>query len=392
MARHIARLLIASAALAWAPVAVAQGTSAPGASISSAAPTGAWAPWIGCWDLVPRGDAPASSERVCVVPTDNAAVVDLVSLAGDSVLSRQRLDASATNRTMQQGNCTGTESVHATGARVYLRTEMKCGGEDRLVNGVMAMSRDGEWLDVRGVAFGSNVGVRASRYREAPPSATLPAEVSAALRGQPRGMYPARLAAMGPVQLSDVVEASRFLEVGVLQTWLAERGQGFGLDAERLVALEREGVAPSVIDVMVALSYPQVFALDRTQLGDPPPDTRGEMRGGEYGGGGYYGGGYYGGGYYDRGWGYDPYGYGYGRGYGWYSGRRPIVVVQRPASSNDAEHGQVVKGRGYVSGRNPARGSGGSSVGSSGTAGRAGSSDTEKGKSTGRKAKPKPGE
>ena len=35
---------------------------------------------------------------------------------------------------------------------------------------------------------------------------------------------------------------------------------------------------------MVALSYPDVFALDRTQLGDPPPDTRGEMRGGDLGG------------------------------------------------------------------------------------------------------------
>lgn len=374
MIRHIAHLALVSAALTLAPVAGAQGDSSP------------WSPWIGCWDLVPRGDAPASSERVCVVPTESASVVDLVSLAGDSVVSRQRLDASVTNRSMQQGSCTGTESAHGTGARVYLRTEMQCDGVDRLVNSVMAMSRDGEWLDVRGVAFGSNVGVRASRYREAPASARLPAGIAAALSGRPRGMHPARLAASGPVQLSDVVEASRFLEVGVLQTWLAERGQGFGLDAQRIVALETSGVAPSVIDVMVALSYPDVFALDRTLLGDPPPDTRGEMRGGEYGGE------YGGDGYYDGGWGYDPYGYGYGRGYGWYSGRRPVVVVQRPADDSGAEHGKVVKGRGYVSGRNPSKGSGGSSAGSSGSAGRASSSDSEKGKSTGRKAKPKPGE
>lgn len=374
MVRHITHLALVSAALTLAPVAGAQGDSSP------------FSPWIGCWDLVPRGDAPASSERVCILPTENPAAVDLVSLAGDSVLSRHRLDASSTKHAIQQGSCTGTESVHATGARVYLRTDMQCGGEQRLVNSVMAMSRDGEWLDVRGVAFGSNVGVRASRYREAPPSTPLPASIAAALSGRPRGMHPARLAAMGPVQLSDVVEASRFLEVGVLQTWLAERGQGFGLDAGRLVALEASGVAPSVIDVMVALSYPEVFALDRTMLGDPPPDTRGEMRGGDYVGDGYY----------DGGWGYDPYGYGYGRGYGrgygWYSGRRPIVVVQRPADDGGAEHGKVVKGRGYVSGRNPSRGSGGSSAGSSGSAGRASSSDSEKGKSTGRKAKAKPGE
>lgn len=344
-----------------------------------------FAPWIGCWDLVPRGSAYTSSERVCVVPAESADAVDVVSIAGDSILSRQRLDATADKRAIQQGDCSGVESVQAMGARVYLRTDLQCGDQHRLVNSVMAMSGDGEWLDVRGVAFGSNVGVRASRYREAPSSARLPASIAAALKGSPRGAYPARLAASGPVQLADVVEASRHLEIGVVQTWLAEREQGFALDARQLVTLESAGVAPSVIDVMVALSYPDVFALDRTRLGDPPPNTRGEMRGDGYDDGGYYDGGY--------GWGYDPYGYGYGRGYnrgyGWYSGRRPIVVVQRPANDNTNEHGQVVKGRGYVAPRGNSGSSG--SGGSSGSAGRASSGDSEKkGSSTGRKAKPRP--
>ncbi|MCC6772076.1 MAG: hypothetical protein IT360_12775 [Gemmatimonadaceae bacterium] len=373
-------LVFLSAALAFAPPAGAQGDSSP------------WAPWIGCWDLVPRASAPTTSERVCVLPTENPAAVDLVSLAGDSIVTRQHLDATAAKREMTEGDCAGVEDVQATGARVYLRTTMRCGEQNRLVTSVMAMSRDGEWIDVRGVAFGENVGVRASRYRQAPASAQLPAEVASALEGRPRGMYSARLAASGPVQLRDVVEAARFLEVGVLQTWLAERGQGFGLNAQSLEALEGSGVSPMVIDIMVALSYPDVFALDRTALGDPPPDTRGEMRGGEYGGGGYDRGGYDRGGYYGGGYGYDPYGYGYGRGYGWYSGSRPIVVVQRPADATVDEHGKVVKGRGYVSPRNGSSGSansGGSSGGnSSGTAGRA-SGDSDKGTSTGRKAKPK---
>jgi hypothetical protein len=378
MYRRTVRLLLTSTAVAAASLAVAPVAGAQGS-------TSTWAPWIGCWDLVPRASAgETSSDRVCVIPTESPAVVELVSVVGDSITSRQRLDASADDRALQQGECSGMENVQATGARVYLRTTLRCGEEHRLVNSVMAMSADGEWLDVRGVAFGSNVGVRASRYRAAPSSARLPAEVASALRGEPSGMHAARVAASGPVQLSDVVEAARFLEVGVLQTWLAERGQGFGLDAQRLVALEEAGVAPAVIDVMVALSYPQVFALDRTQLGDPPPDVRGDFRGDDFDRGGYYGGGFG----YDP-YGYDPYGYGYGRGNGWYSGRRPIVVVQRPADGGDAEGGKVVKGRGYVAPRGGSGGSGNSSSGRSGTAGRA-SSDSEKGSSTGRKAKPKP--
>ncbi|MCC6930771.1 MAG: hypothetical protein IT359_17405 [Gemmatimonadaceae bacterium] len=379
MIRRNSRLVPVLATALVVVVATVGVTTVAGAQGRIATP---FAPWIGCWDLVPRGNAVASNERVCVVPTEGAEAVDLVSIAGDSILTRQRLDATADKRAVQQGDCKGVESVQAMGARVYLRTDLQCGDQHRLVNSVMAMSGDGEWIDVRGVAFGSNVGVRASRYHETPASARIPASIAAALNGHPRSLHAARLAASGPVQLADVVEASRHLEIGVLQTWLAERAQGFGIDARQLVTLESAGVAPSVIDVMVALSYPDVFALDRTQLGDPPPDTRGELRGEGYG---YDDVGYYGRGY---GWGYDPYGYGYGRGYGWYSGRRPIVVVQRPAGSNTDEHGRVVKGRGYVA----PRGSTGSSSSDGRSAGRTGSSDTEKqGSSTGRKAKPKPG-
>ncbi len=385
MYRFTARLALVLAAMAFAPPAGAQGDSSP------------FAPWIGCWDLVPRDGFGASNERVCVIPTDKPTVVDLVSLAGDSIASRQQLDATASKRDVKEGDCAGVEDVNATGARVYLRTTMRCKEQNRLVNSVMAISRDGEWLDVRGVAFGTNVGVRANRYREAPASARLPAEVAKALEGRPRGMNAARVAAAGTMQLSDVEEASRYLEVGVLQTLLAERGQGFALDAKNLEALDEAGVDPQVIDIMVALSYPQVFALDRTALGDAPPDTRGENYGGGYDRGGYDRGGYYGGGYP---YGYDPYGYGYGRGSGWLYGRRPIVVVDRGSGNTVDEHGKVVKGRGYVSPRSdgsssssgssgsarPSSSSGGSSSGSAGRA----SSGSDKQTSTGRKAKKKP--
>ena len=43
----------------------------------------------------------------------------------------------------------------------------------------------------------------------------------------------------------------------VVQTWLAQRGQGFGIDAKRLKALADAKVPANIIDVMVALSYPQ---------------------------------------------------------------------------------------------------------------------------------------
>lgn len=357
-----------------------------------------WEAWIGCWDQIPRGTSAedrlfgASSNitpRVCVIPAPSPAAVDIVTVVGDSIASRQRLDATGQKHEVTRDGCAGWESIQSTGTRVYLRTTLSCGGVGRLTNSVMAMSSAGDWLDVQGVAVGKNAGVRAARYRETSTSSRLPAEVAAALRGRPRGMNAARIAASGSITTVDVIEASRFLEVGVLQTWLAERGQGFDLDARQLVSLEKSGVAPSVIDVMVALSYPEVFALDRTRLGDAPPDVLGEERvvyGGEmvddYGSG--------------------PYDYGYGRGYGWYPGRQPVRIVRQPASdgATEDEHGKVVKDRGYVSGkgdsgRSGSEKSGGGSTakgqsGSGGSSSKGGSSGSDKESSSGRKAKPKP--
>ncbi|MCC6316900.1 MAG: hypothetical protein IT361_04335 [Gemmatimonadaceae bacterium] len=373
MPHRIARRVVALTAFAIAVPVAAQNSVSP------------WDPWIGCWDLVPRASQMSTDgTRVCVVPSADGGAVELVSIAGDSVTGRQQLQVGS-GRRVQDGACTGVEDLHATGVRVYVRTSMECGGQRRLVNSVMAMSAIGEWIDVRGVAFGTNVGVKASRYRPAPSLARLPADVALALRQRSPLAAGSRIAASGRLQPADVIEAARYLEVGVLQTWLAERGQGFTLDANGLRALEKARVAPSVIDVMVALSYPAQFALDRTRLGDAAPDVRGDVRG-EGNGADWYDDGY---GY---GYGYDPYGYGYGRGYGWYVGNRPIVVVQRPADSDDDEHGKVVKGRGYVSGRDGSSRSGGERSGDA--RGRAGSgsgdSGSDKGSSTGRKAKPKP--
>lgn len=367
---HIARAAIVPATLA----VFASASPAPAAAQEGASP---WEPWIGCWDRIPReSDATLNSARLCVLPSQSPNAVDLVSVVGDSVTGREHLDATAAPRRVQQGDCEGTESVHATGTRVYRRTSLTCGSRKRLVNTLMAINSHGEWLDVRGVAVGSNVGVQPSRYRATSPSIALPPEVAAALRGRPQGMSAARIAASGPVELDDVVEASRYLEVGVLQTWLAERGEGFDLDARQLLALQKAGVSTEVIDVMVALSYPDQFALDRTRVGEGAPDMRvADM---------------YGGGYYDGPYGYDPYGYGYGYGYGgWYSGRRPIVVVPRGSGSSDEPHGQVVKGRGYVAPRGDTQKSGGSADKSGGSAS-SGGSKTDKSTSTGRKAKPKP--
>ncbi|MGQ0639774.1 MAG: hypothetical protein ACT4P6_03240 [Gemmatimonadaceae bacterium] len=349
------------------------------AALGSAAPAMAqdvdsrWQPWLGCWEAIDTdSDGYVTKKpRICVIPTSTPSTVEIVSMVFDSVALRQRIDASGEQRSNTKDGCTGWERAQwsSNGQRLYLRSSHTCaGGLTRLSNGVMAMSTAGRWLDVLGVVAGTTQGVRVAQYRDVTGEGSLPSEISTALAGRWSRLSDARIAAMAPLTTQDVVEASRFLDPGVVQAWLAERGEGFALNANRLVELEKAGVPSVVIDVMVALSYPQVFALNRSRVEGATGEsvTQGAAGGGRalwlYGWDPFYS---------PYGYRYG-YGYGYGHGYGgWYYGNRPVVIVRQP-NKDETRHGRVSKDRGYTPGSGAPR-RGGSAEGSSGSSGSSGS-------------------
>jgi hypothetical protein len=390
-----------------------------------------WQPWLGCWEAVetasPAAGATTQAPRVCVIPAAGASSVEIVTVVGDSIATRQLVEATGEEHQVSRDGCTGWDRARwsAGGERVYLRSQYTCtGGLTRQSDGVMAMSESGEWLDIEGVQVGSGTGVRVSRYRTATGEASLPSEIATALQGRSLAVNSARVAATAPLTTEDVAEASHFLDAGVIETWLAERGDGFALDAKQLLGLQEAGVPSTVIDVMVALSYPKVFALDRSRAGalsvvSNPTASAGTgqtTRG--YPGGmfarsqfdcydplGYDPFGFSVFGYSPYGYspyGYAPYGAGCGYGYrygygGWYYGNQPVVVVvKQPPADNTSEqdrHGRVVKGRGYTAPRGSTA-SGSSASGSSGgsasqSGGSASSGSTGSGSSSGRTAKPR---
>jgi hypothetical protein len=199
-----------------------------------------------------------------------------------------------------------------------------------------------------------------------------------------------RIAASSALTLDQVIEASSKMDGKAVEAWIAESGAPFALDASRLIRMADAGVPDGVIDVMVALSYPDEFVVNTGAGGEEPvwaeQGPRDASRG-SYGGGfydpfydpylryGYYPGfgyrsayvgiGRYGGYGMSYG-GYGGYG-GYGMGYGGYSVYRPgVVVVERQSAG-----GRAVAGRGYTrSGRGSTGGviPRGSSVRSSGGA------------------------
>lgn len=366
------------------------------ASAQDVARTGdaGWAPLQGCW--MPVG-APAEEGLLCVRPAADGPGVELLAVAdGEATVSR-RIVTDGQPRPVSQEGCEGTEQAELSSdrSRLYLRSELVCeGGVQRTSTGVISFPSPGQWLDVEAVEVGGQSAAWVQWYREAPNEAVREAGMEHLTADRGMAIRSARLAASRPLTAVDVVEASRKVDAEAVRTLVAQRAEPFALDAETLIALADAGVPDDVIDVMVAVTYPETFALgDEAAEAQPRPSDRmaRQIYMDPY---------------------YSPYSYRYRRGlyapwgywgghYPGYGGYRPAVVVVEPRSTG---HGRVVNGRGYSRGTASSRGSAqprdrasaprrsgstGGSVSPSGT--RSGSGSASSGSSTGRKAKPRGG-
>jgi len=227
---------------------------------------------------------------------------------------------------------------------------------------VIALSRDGQLLYIQGSTVGLRAGVRAQRYREITTNIDLPSEVRDALdalRQDLTASMEAQAAATAALAIDDLVEATRQLDVDVVEAWLVERGTSFTLDAARLTALATSGVPSRITDLMIALSYPKVFTIDATSHQGERRVITDESYAGEanypltlsYG---------------DCLIAYPPFGYSsyycdgfaslYPYGYSSFPYNYPVAIIYTGGSSGaggGTSHGRVVNGRGYTEGPRP---------------------------------------
>src|SRR2546421_4396495 len=112
MRRHITRLVAAAGAIALValPMTAQQSGVVPG-----------WQAWIGCWTTAPGVDATiAAPPLVCITPTADRSVVEVTTIAGQKVVSTQRIDASGRAQPISAKECAGTQQARwsADGRRV----------------------------------------------------------------------------------------------------------------------------------------------------------------------------------------------------------------------------------------------------------------------------------
>ena len=405
-------------ALTLAPAANAQAANAQDPRAGSR-----WQGLLGCWQPVTAASADtytawmeqrardAEAPRLCIVPTSRPGAVEFLTVAGGTVTTHDTVDAANPHVARKRDSCDGWEGAEwsVDGRRVYLKSQYSCDGNvTRGSSGMLAMSSDGQLMHIDEIASGGAKSVRVARYRSVAAPEGIALDSTLVPRADAIPVTAARASMSAALTGADIVDAVNNVDSLVVEAWLVERGDRFVIDAKRLAALADAGVPGRITDLMVALAYPRVFALDRptrvastiapagsgrtVYLTLPPSDPFG----------------------YQSGFGYRPYGYspysslydgypynGYnGYGYGYFY-QPPVVIVRGSGGGSPARpHGHVVNGRGYTRDPSPSSadmpptrsGAGGGTSsqgsGSSGSSTSSGSGSSSSGET--RHAKPRP--
>lgn len=248
-----------------------------------------WLPWLGCWNPLRQSSTartgiearladefPALSRettahvvegvRVCVAPGETDAAVRLSTIANEQTVLERTIVADSVQQPITESGCQGWQRAEwsRTGQRLFTHAELACADQPmRTVSGLSLMMAGPSWLDVQVVRIGNEETVQVRRYLHASDQSGAP--LAPEVLGS--ALSAARRLGDVPVTLEDIKEASTKISAQAVEAALAEVRPRFDLNSRALIDLGKAGVSAGVIDVMVALSYPEHFTVDRTAPG-----------------------------------------------------------------------------------------------------------------------------
>ena len=229
-----------------------------------------WQPWLGCWHLVAEkvdseDQSKVAEALVCLAPRNEGPGVEVTTLADGDVVLEETFIANGERNPVEEPGCQGWQSAEWSrdGRRLFLYSEMQCEGEgSRSVSGVSLMMPPATWLNIQMIRAGDLREIVIRRY--VPADADRLAEA-----GLERGPVDdldtlmARLDASGPLKMTHVVEAIDKIDPEVVEAAIVETEARFDIDSKALVGLASYEVPPDIIDLMVAMSFPERFQVGR---------------------------------------------------------------------------------------------------------------------------------
>jgi hypothetical protein len=252
--RLLLSTLTAAACLAASLTATA--ASAQGAPAASPKLDARFNAWLGCWRL--EDDLAGTGARMCITPDQGG--VRLQTLVGTQRGIDELVIPDGVARPIVDTDCKGTERAEWSndGTRVFRTTEVTCKDESpRTIKSVAFLAPGPLWINVQHLSGDAAAAtVRAQRYRRA---------ANQTLADGSRAAQPSAAPAAAELRWSteDVIEASSKLPPDALQAALADVRQKFDVNRKTLIAMDEAGVPDGVIDLMIALTFPQKFVVER---------------------------------------------------------------------------------------------------------------------------------
>jgi hypothetical protein len=276
--------------------------------------------WQGCWEAETEAEEEAEEPEegralVCLAPGEDLRSLTLTALVDNQVIRQHTLFTDGVQRPASEAGCSGWRRAFLSedGRRLYLRSESTCesGIRSELSGASLLVSGD-HWVDIHLLRVDGESEVVIRHYRP------LVAGVTPLPGGLPSARYAARLLAAAPLTADDVIEARQYVDPPVVEAMLRESEARFAMDSRLLLRLADADVPDEIVNLMVALSFPEYFAV-RDELPSPPTVVYS---------------------HYWTPW-YSPYGYGFGHYYAY-----PHPPVHEPPKAHPG--GKVISGRGYT--------------------------------------------
>jgi hypothetical protein len=249
-------------------VASTDATSATTASDAPAPADDRWLPWHGCWQAADdSGSESDAGLLVCFDPLPDASGVQIRTLVDGEVLALERIVADGNPVPAEDGGCSGERVAEWSndGSRAFISSSLRCAeGVTRSTTGVMALARNGtEWIEIHSVRVGNGEEIVGMRVFEPASDATVRAQgVQPPAGDRQTAVRTARTMVSSPLGPDDVLEVSEKVGSGVARALVSEVGQPFNLNARTMQALTRQGLPGEVLDVMVAVTYPERFEVE----------------------------------------------------------------------------------------------------------------------------------
>ena len=224
-----------------------------------------WLPWVGAWRMVADADRETDKSSkedyvLEILPGTDKQSVTMKSFRDDKLLLETRIAADGSRQALKDNRCSGwyQYSWSHTGKRLLFKSEAGCPAElPRTISGISVITDDGEWLDIQLLSSGEDHAISVRKYRTASGTAGAAESMGPNLTGRPQYL------AATSLSVDEVIELSGKIPPDLLEAAIAEMQKPFTINSSTLRRLSNAGVEPQIVDLMVALSFPDKFRFNR---------------------------------------------------------------------------------------------------------------------------------